>query len=344
VPPAPPAPPEPTIVHTPARHAPSEHAVPSGAFGFVHAPLAGTQVPATWHSSLAVQVTAGPATQVPLASQLSAPSQRSASAHDVPAVTGVCVTPVVAPQTSSVQGFSSSRTSGVPGTHAPTLHSSAPLQTSPSEHETAFGAFTQPLAALHESSVHTLPSLQFGAVPAWHDPPPHTSAPLQALPSEHETVFGAFTQPLAGLHVSSVHTLPSLQFGAVPAWHDPPPHTSAPLQALPSEHETVFGAFTQPLAALHESSVHTLPSLQFGAVPAWHDPPPHTSAPLQAFPSEHEPVTLFVWQVPVALQVSASSHAVSLELPQAEPGGRNPASTHVPVPLHASSARQSFGS
>jgi hypothetical protein len=113
-----------------------------------------------------VQVTAVPATQLPLASQLSEPSQRSASAHEVPAPAGVCVTPAVASQASIVQGLSSSSSRGVPGAQAPApLHTSAPLQRLPSAHGKLFGAFTQPLDALHESSVQTLPSLQFSAVP-----------------------------------------------------------------------------------------------------------------------------------------------------------------------------------
>jgi hypothetical protein len=42
---------------------------------------------------------------------------------------------------------------------------------------------------------------------------------LQAFPSEHEVplVTGVLTHPVAGLHESVVHGLPSLQLGAVPA-------------------------------------------------------------------------------------------------------------------------------
>ena len=51
-------------VHAPAWHVsvcvhalPSLHAVPSGAAGFEQLPVPGSQVPATWHWSLAVQTT-----------------------------------------------------------------------------------------------------------------------------------------------------------------------------------------------------------------------------------------------------------------------------------------------
>ena len=44
---------------------PSLQLVPSEAFGFEQAPVAGLQVPATWHWSLAVQVTGLEPEQVP---------------------------------------------------------------------------------------------------------------------------------------------------------------------------------------------------------------------------------------------------------------------------------------
>ena len=59
-------------VQTPAEHVsvcvqalPSLHEVPLGAVGFVHAPVLVLQVPATWHASLAVQVTGFAPVQTP---------------------------------------------------------------------------------------------------------------------------------------------------------------------------------------------------------------------------------------------------------------------------------------
>ena len=43
----------------------SLHAVPFGAFGFEHVPLAGLQTPATWHWSCAVQTTGFAPVQTP---------------------------------------------------------------------------------------------------------------------------------------------------------------------------------------------------------------------------------------------------------------------------------------
>ena len=44
---------------------PSLQVVPFGAFGFEHVPLAGSQTPATWHWSDAVQTFAVPPVQAP---------------------------------------------------------------------------------------------------------------------------------------------------------------------------------------------------------------------------------------------------------------------------------------
>ena len=80
--------------HVPAWHvsarvqtSPSLHAVPSGLAGFEQTPVAGLQLPAAWHWSLAVQVTAPPPTQVP-AWQLSACVQALPSLHAVPSGAG----------------------------------------------------------------------------------------------------------------------------------------------------------------------------------------------------------------------------------------------------------------
>jgi len=63
-------------------------------------------------------------------------------------------------------------------------------------------------------------SLQFGAVPAWH--PLVTlqiSDPLHHRPSLQAASFCVCTHWLVvSLQVSAVQEIPSLQFGAVPAW------------------------------------------------------------------------------------------------------------------------------
>jgi hypothetical protein len=68
----------------------------------------------------------------------------------------------------------------------------------------------------------------------------HVSAPLQTLPSEHDVpaATGEWWTPVAESQLSLVHGLPSSTVGGAPAVHAPLPlHVSAPLQALPSEHD-----------------------------------------------------------------------------------------------------------
>src|SRR5213078_3391846 len=139
---------------------------------------------------------------------------------------------------------------GVP-THLPPAQVSPVVHASRSSHGAVFGVCTHPVNGLQESSVHGFPSSQPRAAPPTHLPPEQVSPVVQASKSEHGAVFGVCTQPVAGLHESSVQTLPSSQ-GAV------------------------FDACTQPVAGLHESSVHTLLSSQLRRVPT-HCPPAQVS-------------------------------------------------------------------
>lgn len=77
-------------MHAPAMQAslcvqasPSLHEAPSSAFGFEHIPVAGLQVPATWHSSIATHETGLPPEQLP-AWQPSVWVHGSPSSHVVP--------------------------------------------------------------------------------------------------------------------------------------------------------------------------------------------------------------------------------------------------------------------
>jgi hypothetical protein len=83
------------------------------------------------------------------------------------------------------------------------------------------------------------------------------------------------TQPVAGSHVSLVHTLLSPQTRGPPGWQLPPEHTSLTVHASPSEHAAVLLALMQPAAASQLSVVQTLLSLQLNGVPAWHVPNAH---------------------------------------------------------------------
>ena len=114
------------------------------------------------------------------------------------------------------------------------------VQAFPSVHGAVLFEWTHPVAGTHESSVQTLPSLQFGAGPGIQLPPAQVSPTVHALPSLHGSVLFAWTQPDAGLHESVVQTLLSLQFGAAPGVHAPAVQVSPTVQALPSLHETAF--------------------------------------------------------------------------------------------------------
>jgi hypothetical protein len=65
----------------------SLHAVPLGALGFEHVPVAGLQVPTTWQESCALHCTGLAPVQVP-AWQVSLCVQALASLHAVPSATG----------------------------------------------------------------------------------------------------------------------------------------------------------------------------------------------------------------------------------------------------------------
>src|SRR5205823_1095588 len=72
-------------------------------------------------------------------------------------------------------------------------------------------------------------------------PPTQVPPAVQGLSSSHGRVFGVFTQPVTGSHVSVVHTLPSTQLGGGPPTQTPPAQVSAVVQALPSLQGSVFG-------------------------------------------------------------------------------------------------------
>jgi hypothetical protein len=77
-------------------------------------------------------------------------------------------------------------------------------------------------------------------VPVTQLPPLHLSPGVQASPSSQSAVLSAWAQvPSAGLQVSSVQTLSSLQLLATPT-HWPAEQVSLFVQALPSSHAAVL--------------------------------------------------------------------------------------------------------
>ncbi len=224
---------------------------------------------------------------------------------------------------SSVQILLSSQSGAGPPTHTPPAQRSDVVQALPSLHVLVLFAFTQPVVVLHESSVHGFESLQLIVVPALHDPPLHRSPVVQAFPSSHASVLFACAQPEAGTQLSVVQRFPSSQFGGGPPTHTPPEQASPVVHAFASLHERVLFAFTQPVAGLHESVVHTLPSLQFGAAPPTHTPAEQASFVVHAFPSLHDPATFTCLQPVAGTQESVVQTFASSQFAAAPP-------THAP--------------
>ena len=172
-----------------------------------------------------------------------------------------------ASQLSVVHGSPSSQLRGVPSRQMPPRQASFTVQKEPSSHGvvSGFAGCVQALPA-QTSSVHGLPS------------------------SVHDPVRGVKTQPLVGLHVSMVHSLPSLQMRGLPGWQ-----VAAASQVSPTVHwllslHGVPGAAGvcgwQPPTGSQMSRVQGLPSLQLSGRPKRQIPAPHFSSPLQTLPSE----------------------------------------------------------
>ena len=91
---------------------------------------------------------------------------------------------------------------------------------------------TQPFVGSQLSAVHGLPSLHASAGPPAHAPPAQVSFVVQAFTSSHGAVLFVNTHPVAGTHVSSVQTLPSLQGSAAPPLQTPAAQVSFVVHAL----------------------------------------------------------------------------------------------------------------
>jgi len=123
----------------------------------------------------------------------------------------------------------------------------------------------------HVSVVHATPSEgHVTGVPATHPFAVHFSVPLQNLPSEHAPSKGKWVHvPVGSLQLSIVQPTLSTQFTGVPATHPTNGlHVSLPSQAAPSSQNASFVACVHaPVAVLHESLVHVMPSSQLTGVP-----------------------------------------------------------------------------
>jgi hypothetical protein len=130
-----------------------------------------------------------------------------------------------------------------------------------------------------------------------------------------------FTQPVAGLQLSFVQDLLSLQLRAVPGVQVPFWHLSPAVQAEPSLQGRVLSArCLQPPVGSQLSAVQGFVSAQLSAVPAVQVVPLHVSEPLHKLPSEQPVpgVTAVCVHAPEA-QASCVHGLVSAQLLHAPP-------------------------
>jgi len=131
-----------------------------------------------------------------------------------------------------------------------------------------------------------------------HRPLVQRSLAVQGSPSLQAATLVTCTQPLAGLHESSVQALPSPHTGGPPPRQTPPVQVSLVVQASPSSQGLVLFTCVQPSAWSQASSVHPLPSLQSGGGPPTQAPSAHVSLVVQALPSSQAAVLFSNTQSP----------------------------------------------
>jgi hypothetical protein len=220
--------------------------------------------------------------------------------------------PVTGSQASAVHGFPSFVTRGVPATHVPEEHVSAPLHTVPSGHAVPFGfvGFEQtPVDVLHvPTSWHWSLAVQTTGFEPVQVPDWQASVCVQAFESLHEApfAFAGFEQtPVDVLHVpTSWHWSLALQTTGFEPLHVPDWHVSVWVQAFESLHEVPFdfaGFEQMPVDGLHvPTSWHWSLAVQTTGVPATHEPFWQVSVPLQGLPSSQpvpqppEPTAVFM--------------------------------------------------
>jgi hypothetical protein len=144
-----------------------------------------------------------------------------------------------------------------------------------------------PESGLQESVVQVSSSSQLGGAPPTHWPALHVSPVVQPLPSSQGTAFVTWTQPILGSQESSVHGFASSQSSDPVGPQTPASQTSPVVQTSPSKQSSALFSLTQPVSELQESSVQTLPSLQFSSPAPTHCSSAQTSFGVQASPSSH---------------------------------------------------------
>jgi len=260
------------------------------------------------HGLLSLQLVAVPPRHVP--PEQASPVVQAFPSSQLAVLLTVSHSPVDGLQESSVQPLPSLQTVGVPATQLPPEQASPTVHAFPSLQVAVLSTCSHtPVDGLQESSVHGLSSLQLVAVPPTHAPPEHASPVVHAFPSSQAAVlFTNSHDPVAGLQLSSVQALPSLQTVDEPGTHRPSRQLSPVVQAFPSlQALPVFGRCAQiPVSGTQASSVHGFPSSQRGPVPGTHAPPEQVSPVVQAFPSSQLAV-LFAYSHSPVVGLHASS-------------------------------------
>ncbi len=170
------------------------------------------------------------------------------------------------------------------------------------------------MAGSQLSVVHPFPSSQLGGAPTTQTPPLQTSCWVHASESSQGAVLFVCTHPVAGLQLSSVQGLPSLQLSAGPLLHLEPRQLSCVVHASPSSQGSRLWMLVHPNDGLHPSLVHRFPSSHSRAGPPVHPPPEQLSCVVHALPSSQGAV-FWVWVHPVAESHPSSVHALpSLQL------------------------------
>src|SRR5881392_157761 len=309
-----------TVVHP----LPSLQGVSLSLFGFEHCPEVGSQVPASWHWSSAVQTTGLEPVQVPFW-QVSAWVQALPSLHAVPLLAfGWEHWPVAVSQVPATWHWSEAvQTAGMGTVPVPLWQVFVWAQALPSLHAVpllAFGWEHRPVAVLqvpatwHWSSALQTTGLAPVQVPLWQ-----VSACVQALPSLHAVpllAFGLEHWPVAVLQVPATwHWSSALQTTGLLPVQSPLWQVSVCVQALPSLHAVpllAFGLEHWPVAVLQVPATwHWSEAVQTTGLLPVQSPLWQASVCVQALPSLHAvPLLAFGlehWPVAV-LQVPATWH------------------------------------
>src|SRR5213592_788671 len=280
---------------------PSLQGVPSGVTGFEQVALSGSQTPASWHWSWAVQTTGLTAVHVP-PWQVSPCVQASPSSQLVP-VSGVTVQLDV-PLQVRVLHWSEVQVSAVPTHWPPPVQVSLNVQALPSSHAAPVLGVTVQLDVPLQVWVLHWSEVQVIAVPTHWPLPSQVSLKEQASPSSQLVpVSGVTVQLDVPLQVRVLHWS-EVQVIAVPTHRPLPSQVSLKEQASPSSQLVPVSGVTVQLdvplqvCVLHWSEVHVI------AVPPHTALPSQVSLKEQALPSSQlVPVSGVTVQLAVPLQV-----------------------------------------